>query len=205
MTSSQASTAAVSDEDLARAQVYQLLGHLLARAPDKKMLSLISAIDSDAGTAEGATPLAPAWQDLCRAAKTAQAAAVEQEYFKLFIGLGRGEVVPYASWYLDGALMERTLADLRDDLKRLGYARHEEVAEPEDHAAALCETLGMIISDPGLCLEQAAFFQRYVDSWMDRFLTDLEAAETADFYHAVGQLGRGFLALERQLFALPAD
>ena len=203
MSNGQASTASVSDEDLARAHVYHLLGHLLARPPDKQMLALIDSIDDQAP--DNDTPLSAAWHELRCAAGSAQPAPLKAEYFKLFIGLGRGELMPYASWYLHGALMERTLAELRQDLKRLGFARRDEVAEPEDHAAALCETLGMIISDPGLSLEQSAFFQTYLDGWMGRFFADLEAAETADFYRAVGQLGRRFMALERQLFALPAD
>jgi len=203
MSNGQASNATVSDEDLARAHVYQLLGHLLARSPDKQMLVLIGSIDDQA--ADSDTPLSAAWHELRRAAGSAQPAPLEEEYFKLFIGLGRGELMPYASWYLHGALMERSLAELRQDLKRLGFARCDEVAEPEDHAAALCETLGMIISDPGLSLEQSAFFQIYLDGWLGRFFADLEAAETADFYRAVGQLGRRFMELERRLFALPAE
>ena len=203
MSNGQASTATVSDEEVARAHVYQLLGHLLARPPDQQMLTLIGSIDHQAP--DGDTPLSVAWRELRSAAGSAQPAALEEEYFKLFIGLGRGELVPYASWYLHGALMERTLAELRQDLKRLGFTRCDDVAEPEDHAAALCETLGMIISDHGLSLTQAAFFQAYLDSWMGRFFADLEAAETADFYRAVGQLGRRFMEVERRLIALPAD
>jgi TorA maturation chaperone TorD len=203
MSNGQASTIAISDEELARAHVYQLLGRLLARPPDQQMLTLISSIEDQAP--DDNAPLTVAWRELRRAAAAAQPALLEQEYFKLFIGLGRGELLPYASWYVHGALMERILANLRQDLKRLGFARQDEVAEPEDHAAALCEILGMIISDPGLSLEQAAFFQAYVDGWMDRFFADLEAAESADFYRAVGQLGRRFMELEKRLFALPAD
>jgi TorA maturation chaperone TorD len=203
MSNGQASTIAISDEELARAHVYQLLGRLLARPPDQQVLTLISSIEDQAPDDDA--PLTVAWRELRRAAAAAQPALLEQEYFKLFIGLGRGELLPYASWYVHGALMERILANLRQDLKRLGFARQDEVAEPEDHAAALCETLGMIISDPGLSLEQAAFFQAYVDGWMGRFFADLEAAETADFYRAVGQLGSRFMELEKRLFALPAD
>lgn len=203
MNDGQVSTAAVSDEELARAHVYHLLGYLLARPPDQQTLALITALDDQADDTDRS--MSAPWRALRHAAAAAQPVSLEQEYFKLFIGLGRGELVPYASWYLHGALMERTLAELRQDLKRLGFARRDEVAEPEDHAAALCETLGMIISDPGLSLDQAAFFQAYLDSWIDRFFADLEAAETADFYRAVGRLGRRFMALERRLFTLPPD
>ena len=46
---------------------------------------------------------------------------VEREFFDLFIGLGRGELLPYGSYYLTGFLHERPLARLREDL---GAARH---------------------------------------------------------------------------------
>ena len=52
------------------------------------------------------------------------------------IGLGRGELLPFGSWYQTGFLMERPLGYLRDDLSRLGYQREEGVHEPEDHVAA---------------------------------------------------------------------
>ena len=54
--------------------------------------------------------------------------------FDLFIGVGRGELLPYASYYLTGFLHERPLARLREDLAALGIERAEGVAEPEDHA-----------------------------------------------------------------------
>ena len=54
-----------------------------------------------------------------RAATNAE--RVEREYFDLFIGLGRGELLPYGSYYLTGFLHERPLARLREDLEP---ARH---------------------------------------------------------------------------------
>jgi TorA maturation chaperone TorD len=44
-----------------------------------------------------------------------------------------------------------------------------------------------------------------MDPWMGRFFVDLEKAETAVFYEAVGRLGQQFLQLERQYFSLPAE
>ena len=119
--------------------------------------------------------------------------------------MGRGELVPYASWYVHGLLMEKLLASLRDELAVLGLERRDGVSEPEDHVAALCETMGMIIGDSELCLKEVAFFETYLDPWMGRFFVDLEKAETAVFYKAVGRLGQQFLQLERQYFSLPAE
>ena len=66
------------------------------------------------------------------AARTCEPADVREEYFNLFIGLGRGELVPYGSWYQTGFLMEKPLGVLRDDLRTLDQARPtEQVASPE--------------------------------------------------------------------------
>ena len=67
-----------------------------------------------------ASPLGVAHAALGEAAARADAERVGREYFDLFIGLGRGELLPYASYYLTGFLYERPLARLRGDLKRLG-------------------------------------------------------------------------------------
>lgn len=186
----------------ARADVYRLLGALLAAPPGKALIEMLRGIspppapDGDAITA--------AWNTLRAAAEQADPAKLEDEYFNLFIGLGRGEVVPYASFYIHGLLMEKVLASLRGELAGLGIERRKDVAEPEDHVAALCEVMGMIITGHGLQLKQSAFFEDYLDSWAGRFFEDLGKAGTADFYRAVAQLGQAFLAVERQYFSLPA-
>lgn len=194
---------AVSDDgQRARADVYRLLAALLAGPADQTLLELLRNLESEASAG---TAMNSAWQALRTAAENAGAKDVEQEYFNLFIGLGRGELVPYASWYVHGLLMEKLLASLRDELAVLGLERRDGVSEPEDHVAALCETMGMIIGDSELCLREVAFFEIYLDPWMGRFFVDLEKAETAVFYKAVGRLGQQFLQLERQYFSLPAE
>ena len=40
-------------------------------------------------------------------------------------------------------------------------------------------------------------------TWMGRLFTDLERAEGADFYRHVGTLGRVFMDIETEAFALP--
>ena len=39
---------------------------------------------------------------LAQAAAAADLDAVQREYFDLFVGVGRGELLPYASYYLTG-------------------------------------------------------------------------------------------------------
>jgi TorA maturation chaperone TorD len=184
-----------------RADVYRLLGALLAAPPDAALLGLLRDIRPAVDAADAA--MTAAWQGLQAAAADADPDRLKDEYFNLFIGLGRGELVPYASFYIHGLLMEKVLASLREELAGLGIERQADVAEPEDHAAAVCEVMGMIISEHGLHFKQTAFFEDYVASWLGRFFADLGAAETADFYRAVAQLGQQFLAVEQRYLSLP--
>ncbi len=131
--------------------------------------------------------------------------ALDDEYHRLFIGLGRGELVPYGSWYQTGFLMETPLAVLRRDLVALGFERQPGVREPEDHVAALCEVMYALAMEPGMDLErQRDFFQAHIESWIERFCADLESAESAVFYRAVARLGMAFFDLERRYLAMDA-
>ena len=130
-------------------------------------------------------------------------AALAQEYQDLFIGLGRGEVVPYGSWYMTGFLMDRPLAVLRGELEALGFERQEGVAEPEDHAAALCETMAMLVSEGHPIEVQQRFFQNHMGPWMGRFFRDLNEARSAAFYRAVGQFGEQFMEFESGYLTMP--
>jgi TorA maturation chaperone TorD len=186
----------------ARADIYRLLGALLAAPPNAALLDLLRDIRPAADAADAA--MTAAWQAMQVAAAGADPDRLKDEYFKLFIGLGRGELVPYASFYIHGLLMEKVLASLREELAGLGIERQADVAEPEDHAAAVCEIMGMIISEHGLHFKQSAFFEDYVIPWLGRFFEDLGEAEAADFYRAVAQLGQQFLAVEQRYFSLPA-
>ena len=126
-------------------------------------------------------------------------APLSDEYQALFVGVGRGELVPYGSWYMTGFLMEKPLGELRRDLARLGIERQQQVREPEDHAAALCEVMALLISDPDFAEdEQAPFFKRHVGAWMGTFFRDLEKAKAAEFYRPVGHFGYAFLDVEQR-------
>ncbi|MCP4185990.1 MAG: molecular chaperone TorD family protein, partial [Gammaproteobacteria bacterium] len=135
----------VEQEQRYRASAYGLLAALLRASPDQAMLDHLAGL-SGGGESEG-DDLMLAMSALALSAKHHSTAVIEDEFHELFIGLGKGEVVPYASWYLTGFLMEQPLSDLRTDLAHLGFARSEDVAEPEDHAAALCEVVSIMIGD----------------------------------------------------------
>jgi TorA maturation chaperone TorD len=190
---------AVDEVDLARAQEYALLSALLVRAPDAELLQRLSRLSGDA------TPLGLAHAALGEAAARAEVAAIEREFFNLFIGLGRGELLPYASYYLTGFLNERPLARLRDDLAQFGVERVEGNFEPEDHAATLCEIMAAFAGGrfPAPAGAERKLFEKHMEPWMLRFFADLERAKAANFYAHVGALGRAFLEIEAEAFALP--
>jgi TorA maturation chaperone TorD len=190
----------IDDVDAARAQEYALIALLLARAPTDELLQNLARLQVDA------SPLGLAHAGLAEAARATDAERVGREYFDLFIGLGRGELLPYGSYYLTGFLHERPLARLRGDLAAIGIARAEDNPEPEDHAAILCEIMSGLISGdfPAPAGSDRQLFEKHMAPWISRFFADLERAEAAKFYRAVGTLGRTFIDIETQAFALPS-
>ncbi len=188
---------AVDPIDVARGREYALLAALLS-APSKALLGEIAGLTGDA------TPLGRAHAALAEAASDIPVAQVEREYFDLFVGLGRGELLPYASYYLTGFLNERPLSRLRADLARLGIERAENIFEPEDHAATLCEIMAGLAAArfEAPAEEQRAFFSKHLAPWMGRLFADMENAASAKFYRPVGSLGRLFLEIEAEAFTL---
>ncbi len=186
-----------------RVNTYRLLATLLAAAPSQDVLDLLQRID--APTTNGDAAMAASWQSLRLAGERATVEALSNEYFDLFIGIGRGELVPYGSWYTTGFLMDRPLSVLRQDLAALGFERQDDVREPEDHAAALCETMSLIIGSDEIPFEtQRKFFHDHMAAWMERFFVDLQEAKAARFYRSVGQFGQQFIEIENQYLAMLA-
>jgi TorA maturation chaperone TorD len=189
----------VSEIDRARAQMYQLLGVLMTSAPDDALLEGLASLESDD------TPLGSATKNLATLAARIPSSDVDREFSNLFIGLGRGELLPYASYYLTGFLNERPLANLRTDLMKRGIQSADDVKEPEDHIGTLCEIMAGIITGEFECegdlASQKAFFDAHLAKWAELFFTDLEKAQSAVFYAPVGTLGRAFMAIEAEGFA----
>jgi TorA maturation chaperone TorD len=186
--------AQIDEEQQYRASAYGLIATLLRTSPDQAMLDHLSGL---AGSLpDEGDDMVLSMSALGLSARMHDPASIDDEFHELFIGLGKGELTPYASWYLTGFLMEKPLSDLRDDLGRLGYQRDENVKEPEDHAAALLEVMSMMITD-GLDIDtQRQFFNAHILPWMGRFMRDLSGAGSAVFYKALGRFGAEFLALE---------
>jgi TorA maturation chaperone TorD len=190
--------AAVDEVDLARAAEYSLLATLLLRSPDAGMLSRLAGLRGDE------SPLGLAHAALGKAAARTDAETAAREYFALFIGLGRGELMPYASHYLTGFVHGRPLANLRQTLRRIGIERVETQTEPEDHAAILLEIMaglanGEIDAPPGT---EREIFDNHLASWIERFFSDVEKSASVDFYSVVGTLGRVFIEIESQSFLI---
>jgi TorA maturation chaperone TorD len=188
----------VDEIDAARAREYALLSALLRRAPDRHLLARLAALRGDP------SPLGTAHAALAEAASATDAERVEREFFNLFVGIGRGELLPYGSYYIAGFLNERPLARLRDDLARLGIERVEGESEPEDHAAVLCEIMAGL-SDGRFGAPQEAdreLFEKHLAPWIGRFFADLERAKAADLYRRIGTVGRVFVEIEAEAFAL---
>jgi TorA maturation chaperone TorD len=175
-----------------------LLSLLLGKAPTADTLSKIAMLKGDA------SDLGMAHIELASAANELSERAVAKEFFDLFIGLGRGELLPYASYYLTGFLHERPLARVREDFDVLGIERAGPAREPEDHIAILLEVMaGLARGDFGTeFVAQARFFERHLKPWAARMFADLEISQSVKFYRAVGRVGRIFMELESEAFTL---
>lgn len=188
-----------AQEQQYRAGAYGLLAGLLRSPPDQAVLERISGFTS---VEPSARELELAMSMLGLASSSCSPVTIEDEFHDLFIGLGRGELVPYGSWYLTGFLMEKPLDRLRDDLRELGFQRDPGVHEPEDHAAALCEVMLMLISDGAEPVLQSHFFNTHMADWLERFFIDLSEAKAAVFYRAVGRFGIAFTEFEKRYQAM---
>lgn len=190
----------VDEADQLRADLYRLLSRLLAEAPDAQTLALVTGLEGDS------SEMGEAVSALAAVARDTTPETVAEEFQQLFIGISRGLLLPYASYYLTGFLHEKPLARLRADMGPLGIARSEGVTEPEDHIAALMEMMAGLIEGgfgaPRTLDEQAEFFARHIGNWAPHFFNDLENLAQAQFYAPVGRIGRLFMAVERQAFEM---
>lgn len=190
----------ISDEDRLRVEVYDLLAALLADPPSKERLAALSGLTGDA------TPFGRAVETLAKLAGSTSASAVEREFTDLFIGIGRGELLPFASYYLTGFLNEKPLATLRKDMASLSITRAPNVYEPEDNIASLMEMMAGLIDGrfgtPATLDKQREFFNRHIAPWAIHFFSDLEQARGSVFYLPVGTMGRIFIDIEREAFRL---
>jgi len=192
--------AEVDEMDQLRAAEYGLLALLLFRVPTAEVLRQVAELKGDA------SPLGLAHLALASAATETDVEAVGREFFDLFVGVGRGELLPYASYYLTGFLHERPLAAVRQSFVDLGIIRSDSSREPEDHVALLFDVMSNLASrqiGEGYETEKA-FFEAHLKPWAGRFFSDLESMRNRPFYAAVGAVGRLFMDIEDEAFSFDA-
>ncbi len=189
---------AMSEEDRLRADAYNFLATYLISKPDSTALNVARSLSGDD------TEFGKAFSALARIAEKINEQDASIEYEGLFIGLGRGELLPYGSYYLTGFLNEKPLAKLRNDMQALGIKRREGVSEPEDHVGSLMEIMACLISGqygaPTSIETQREFFMTHIEPWAGHFFKDLEAAKLSRFYQPVGTIGRLFVHIEKSAF-----
>ena len=195
------------DDKFLRSNTYSILSALLSQSPSADLLDYLNHIDAPA-ISENSNDTSPetfarigligqAWLAIKKAAQSSSLEKLDDEYHSLFIGIGRGEIVPYGSWHITGFLMEKPLSDLRDDLRSLGIEPDPNQKDPEDHIAALCETMAILIQSEDVSeATERQFFIRHIHPWARKFFKDLAATKSADFYKSVSLLGQSFMDLE---------
>jgi TorA maturation chaperone TorD len=189
-----------ADVEAARADQYALLSLCLGAAPTPGLLTALAGLKGDG------TTLGDAHAALARAAAATTAEDAGRDFFDLFVGVGRGELLPYGSYYLTGFLNERPLAAVRADMAALGVERAEGLHDPEDHIAILSAVMADLARKgwrgSATAPDQATFFRRHIAPWAGRFFDDLSRARPTGFYPAVGRVGAAFMAVEAEAFAL---
>jgi TorA maturation chaperone TorD len=192
--------AMIDNEQRYRAAAYGLLAALLRASPDQALLDHLGNLSPD-GDAEP-DELTQAMSELADVAGKVDPDQLEDEYNALFIGIGKGEVVPFGSWYMTGFLMEQPLSDLRNDLQVLGFERDANTREPEDHAGAIFEVFSVMISDDFSLDQQQDFFEKHMQPWLKLFFADLGKARSAQFYKPVAHFGAAFIELEQTYLSM---
>lgn len=190
----------ITEEDALRAGLYDFLALLLSKPAGAALIERSKSLKGDE------TDLGIAIRALSRVASAASPASTAREFDTLFIGVGRGELLPYASYYMTGFLNEKPLALLRNDMQVLGIERAPNVFEPEDNIASLFEMMaGLIVGKfgaPASLDRQKQFFDKHLAPWARHFFTDLEGAQASLFYAPVGAIGRVFMEIEKEAFRL---
>ncbi|MDO7658908.1 MAG: molecular chaperone TorD family protein [Paracoccaceae bacterium] len=203
MTQAAHSTQVITEEDQLRADLYDFLSALLARPANKALLDKTAKLSGDE------TDLGRAIGTLAKLAVQSSVKSVEREFNALFIGLGRGELLPYGSYYMTGFLNEKPLALLRDDMAKNSIVRAENIYEPEDNIASVLEMMSGLImgrfGEVASLSQQKTFFNRHIAPWAGHFFTDLEGAEGSLFFAPIGAIGRHFMAIEKEAFRITAD
>ena len=190
----------IDNEDQLRADMYSFLSSLLRAEPNADLVKQITNLVSDD------SPIGKSIKTLSKLASSLDLPTIRDEYMRIFIGVGRGEILPFASYYLTGFLKDKPLAKLRNDMKEIGIELADNVKEPEDHVASLFDMMsGLILGKFNKKFsigEQKDFFNKHLNPWVDLLMRDIESSKIAVFYSPVGTIGREFIEIERSSFSM---
>ena len=190
----------INEEDQLRADMYSFLANLFRSEPNLELINQLKVLQSDD------SPIGKSIKTLSKLASSLDLPTIRDEYMRIFIGVGRGEILPFASYYLTGFLKDKPLAKLRNDMKEIGIELAENVKEPEDHVASLFDMMsGLILGKFNKKFsigEQKDFFNKHLNPWVDLLMRDIESSKIAVFYSPVGTIGREFIEIERSSFSM---
>ena len=190
----------LTEEDRLRADMYDFLAALLRAEPADALIDHVSELKGDGSEIGAASSV------LATLASKLSNDEIRDEYMRLFIGVGRGEVLPYASFYLTGFLNDKPLSNLRNDMAAMGIERVEGVKDPEDHIASLFDIMSGLIRGafdaPSDLAAQAEFFKKHIEPWAPLLMQDIEGAKAAVFFAPVGSIGRAFMDIESKAFGM---
>ena len=190
----------IDAEDQLRADMYSFLASLLRTEPNAELVNQLTNLESDD------SPIGKSIKTLSKLASSMDLPTIRDEYVRIFVGVGRGEILPFASYYLTGFLKDKPLAKLRNDMKEIGIELVENVKEPEDHIASLFDMMsGLILgkfNKKFSISEQKDFFNKHLGPWVDLLMRDIESSKIAVFYSPIGTIGREFIEIERSSFSM---
>ena len=190
----------IDAEEQLRADMYSFLASLLRTEPNAELVNQLTNLESDD------SPIGKSIKTLSKLASSMDLPTIRDEYVRIFVGVGRGEILPFASYYLTGFLKDKPLAKLRNDMKEIGIELAENVKEPEDHIASLFDMMsGLILgkfNKKFSISEQKDFFNKHLGPWVDLLMRDIESSKIAVFYSPIGTIGREFIEIERSSFSM---
>ena len=190
----------IDAEDQLRADMYSFLASLLRTEPNAELVNQLTNLLSDD------SPIGKSIKTLSKLASSMDLPTIRDEYVRIFVGVGRGEILPFASYYLTGFLKDKPLAKLRNDMNEIGIKLAENVKEPEDHIASLFDMMsGLILgkfNKKFSISKQKDFFNKHLGPWVDLLMRDIESSKIAVFYSPIGTIGREFIEIERSSFSM---
>ena len=130
----------IKEEDQLRADMYSFIAKMIRTEPSEELLVSVKKLTGDNSSIGNAIKL------ISKLASTMHISEIQDEYVNLFLGVGRGELLPFASYYLTGFLNDKPLSKLRNDMNKIGIVRVKDVKEPEDHISSLFDIMSGLIT-----------------------------------------------------------